>query len=45
VASSTRFVTKLNPAGSAPLLYSTYLGGGGDDAGQGIAVDALLNPT
>jgi len=37
------FVTKLNPAGSAPLLYSSYLGGGGDDAGQGIAVDALLN--
>jgi hypothetical protein len=37
------FVTKLNPAGSVPLLYSTYLGGGGDDAGQGIAVDALHN--
>ncbi|HEY4882373.1 MAG TPA: SBBP repeat-containing protein [Myxococcales bacterium] len=37
------FVTKLNPAGSAPLLYSTYLGGGGADAAQGIAVDALLN--
>jgi len=36
------FVTKLNPLGSAPL-YSTYLGGGGDDAGQGIAVDGLLN--
>jgi hypothetical protein len=33
------FVTKLDPAGSA-LVYSTYLGGTGDDAGNGIAVDA-----
>ena len=33
------FVVKLNPAGSA-LTYSTYLGGGGDDGGYGIAVDA-----
>jgi hypothetical protein len=33
------FVTKLNPAGSA-LLYSTYLGGGGYDAGRAIAVDS-----
>ncbi|MFQ5480130.1 MAG: SBBP repeat-containing protein, partial [Thermodesulfobacteriota bacterium] len=32
------FVTTINPAGSA-LVYSTYLGGGGDDWGQGIAVD------
>ena len=35
------FVSKLNPAGSA-LVYSTYLGGGGDrvqDLGVGIAVD------
>ncbi len=32
------FVAKLNPAGSA-LLYSTYLGGRGDDSGQGIALD------
>jgi hypothetical protein len=32
------FVTKLNPAGSA-LLYSTYLGGSGFDAGAAIAVD------
>jgi len=36
------FVTKLDPAGSAPL-YSTYLGGSEGDAAQGIAVDALLN--
>jgi beta-propeller repeat-containing protein len=31
------FVTKLNRAGSA-LVYSTYLGGGGEDSGEGIAV-------
>jgi hypothetical protein len=35
------FVTKLNPTGSAPLVYSTYLGGNGDDQGYGIAVDTL----
>lgn len=34
------FVTRLNPAGSAPLLYSTYLGGAQIDNGLGIAVDA-----
>ncbi|MDQ2760613.1 MAG: SBBP repeat-containing protein, partial [Actinomycetota bacterium] len=38
VNGGTAFVAKLNPAGSA-LLYSTYLGGRGDDSGQGIAVD------
>ena len=32
-------MTKLNPAGSG-LVYSTYLGGSGDDYGDGIAVDA-----
>jgi len=32
------FVTKLAPAGSA-LVYSTYLGGGGEDVAYGIAVD------
>jgi hypothetical protein len=32
------FITKLNAAGNA-LIYSTYLGGGGDDFGSGIAVD------
>jgi hypothetical protein len=36
------FVTKLNPAGSA-LVYSTYLGGSGDDWGRGIAVDSSGN--
>jgi hypothetical protein len=38
------FVTKINPTGSG-LVYSTYLGGTGDDRpnwnGGGIAVDAL----
>jgi hypothetical protein len=32
------FVTKLDATGSV-LLYSTYLGGSGDDVGLGIAVD------
>ena len=36
------FVTKLNAAGSA-LVYSTYLGGSGEDSGQGIAVDSSGN--
>ncbi|MBH0176450.1 MAG: tandem-95 repeat protein [Nitrospira sp.] len=31
------FVTKLNAAGA--LVYSTYVGGSGDDSGYGIAVD------
>ena len=33
------FVSKLTPAGDA-LVYSTYLGGDGQDAGAGIAIDA-----
>ena len=33
------FVSKLNAAGSA-LAYSTYLGGGGNERGSGIAVDS-----
>jgi beta-propeller repeat-containing protein/hemolysin type calcium-binding protein len=33
------FVSKLNPAGNA-LVYSTYLGGNGDDRGRGIALDS-----
>src|SRR2546426_7315233 len=36
------FVTKLNATGSA-LVYSTYLGGGDDDDGFGMAVDATGN--
>jgi hypothetical protein len=35
------FVVKLNAAGA--LLYSTYLGGSGDDWGTGIATDAAGN--
>jgi hypothetical protein len=37
------FVTKLNPTGSA-LVYSTYLGGSGNDQGWGVAVDSLGAP-
>ncbi|MHB8747788.1 MAG: SBBP repeat-containing protein, partial [Aggregatilineales bacterium] len=33
------FVTKLNPAGSA-FVYSTYLGGGGNDSGNAIVEDS-----
>ncbi len=33
------FVTKLNPTGTA-AVYSTYLGGSGDDYGNSIAVDS-----
>ncbi len=36
------FIAKLNPSGSS-LVYSTYLGGGGTDSGQGIAVDGSGN--
>lgn len=39
---SDAFVTKLNPTGAA-LVYSTYLGGRGDDSGNGIRVDAAGN--
>ena len=37
--SGTAFLTELNPTGSA-LVYSSYFGGSGSDAGQGIALDA-----
>lgn len=40
--SGDAFVTKLSPAGNS-LIYSTYLGGSGDDQGDGIAVDASGN--
>ena len=36
------FVVKLNSAGNG-LIYSTFLGGNGDDYGNGIAVDAGEN--
>jgi predicted extracellular nuclease len=37
-ANGDAFVTKVNPSGSA-LVYSTYLGGVGQDLGYGITVD------
>src|SRR5262249_40107100 len=40
--SEDAFVVKLNAAGSA-LVYSTYLGGSGNDEGVGIAVAAACN--
>ena len=41
--SSDAFVTKLNSSGTS-LVYSTYLGGGGNnDSGNGIALDAFGN--
>jgi hypothetical protein len=36
------FVTKINAAGNA-LVYSSYLGGSGEDQGNGIAVDSSGN--
>jgi hypothetical protein len=40
--SSDAFVAKLNVTGTS-LLYATYLGGSGDDAANGIAVDRSGN--
>ena len=34
------FVSKLNNIAGLPLVYSTYLGGKGADAGNGVAVDS-----
>ncbi len=36
------FLAKVNPPGTA-LVYSTYLGGSGDDQGQAIAIDGFTN--
>lgn len=41
-SSSDLFVTTINAAGSS-LVYSSYLGGSGDDQGGAIAVDAAGN--
>ncbi|HYH83923.1 MAG TPA: SBBP repeat-containing protein, partial [Pyrinomonadaceae bacterium] len=40
--STDAFLSKLNAAGSA-LVYSTYLGGDGNDSGEGIKVDSAGN--
>ncbi len=42
VAQPDAFITKLNPSGSA-LIYSTYLGGSGEELGYGIALDSSEN--
>ena len=42
LAAPDAFVTELTPAGTA-LVCSTYLGGGGDDGGSGIALDSGAN--
>ena len=39
---SDAFAAKLNPSGSR-LVYSTYLGGSGDDSGAGVTVDGAGN--
>jgi uncharacterized protein (TIGR03437 family) len=36
------FVTKINASGSG-IIYSTYVGGSGEDSGHGVAVDVLGN--
>jgi hypothetical protein len=44
---SDAFVTKLNPSagsGSAALVFSSYLGGSGEDDANGIAVDSSGRP-
>ena len=45
VTAPDAFVAKINPAAASgsQLLYSTYLGGTGDDVGYGIAVDSGLS--
>ena len=46
-ALSDAFVAKLNPSltGAASLVYSTYLGGSGEDRANGIVVDGSGNVT
>ena len=45
VTASDAFLAKLDPSASAgaQLLYSTYLGGTGDEVGYGVAVDTGLS--
>jgi uncharacterized repeat protein (TIGR01451 family) len=37
------FVTELNPTGTAPLKYSSYLSGNGTDVASGMTIDAQGN--
>jgi uncharacterized repeat protein (TIGR01451 family) len=37
------FVTELNPTATAPLIYSSYLSGNGDDIASGMTIDAAGN--
>ena len=37
------FVAKLNPNGTLPALFLTYLGGNGTDIGNGVAADSAGN--
>ena len=37
------FVVEINPTGTAPFMYSTYLGGSFGDQANGIAVDSSNN--
>jgi hypothetical protein len=41
--STDAFVTKFNSTGTAPLAYSTFIGGSAVDAGAGIALDGMNN--
>jgi len=41
--SGDAFVTRINSTGSAPLVYSTYLGGSGLDRGFAVALDSTGN--
>jgi hypothetical protein len=43
VGATNAFVTKLNPTGTAPLVFSTYLGGEFFDTAWGIDLDAQGN--
>jgi len=43
VGAINAFVTKLNPTGTAPLVFSTYLGGEFSDTAWGIDIDATGN--
>jgi uncharacterized repeat protein (TIGR01451 family) len=37
------FVTKLNPAATSPLIYSSYLSGSGNDVASGMTIDGSGN--